>query len=129
MCMLFPAVCDAPASMFAALGVADAFVFVCSLPARCDFLFFSGMDTIFHLDSAAPPMLLRGGKLRPVIHTAFASMLMYHQERLDSGEMRDSTSKEKSRSSPSSASLVKGTHSPELRNMRRQPRRHISPSR
>ena len=40
MCMLFPAVCDAPASMFAALGVADAFVSVCSLPARCDFLFF-----------------------------------------------------------------------------------------
>eukprot|EP00966_Prymnesium_polylepis_P267948 6189938-Prymnesium_polylepis.3 len=47
------------------------------------------MDTLFHLDSAAPPMLLRGGKLRPMIHTAFASMLMYHQERLDSGEMRE----------------------------------------
>ena len=33
-------------------------------------------------------MLLMGGALRPVVHIALASMIMYHDQRMEAGEMR-----------------------------------------
>lgn len=46
------------------------------------------VDMVFHLDSSSPPMLLADGRLRPLVHASFAALLMYHRERLASGEMR-----------------------------------------
>ena len=45
------------------------------------------IDVLFRLDSATPPMLWRQGSLRPMVHAAFASMVMYFDERKDVGEM------------------------------------------
>ena len=45
------------------------------------------IDRLFNLD-ASPPMLLSDGVLRPMVHIAFASMLMYHDARMAAGEMR-----------------------------------------
>ena len=49
------------------------------------------IDALFHLDSASPPMLLIEGTLRPMVHAAFASMVMYHDARVAAGEMREVT--------------------------------------
>lgn len=49
------------------------------------------IDVLFNPDSIGPPMLLRTGPLRPMIHTAFATMLTYHDERIASGAMRPET--------------------------------------
>ena len=43
------------------------------------------MDEILNLDSASPPTLLAGGELREMVNTAFASMIMYHNERKMAG--------------------------------------------
>ena len=48
----------------------------------------SMLDLFFNLDDASPPMLLSDGALRPMVHIAFASMLMYHDARMEDGEMR-----------------------------------------
>ena len=45
------------------------------------------IDILFRLDSATPPMLWRQGILRPMVHAAFASMVMYFNERKEAGEM------------------------------------------
>ena len=46
------------------------------------------IDLIFNLDDASPPMLLADGALRPMVHIAVASMIMYHDARMAAGEMR-----------------------------------------
>ena len=46
------------------------------------------IDLIFNLDDASPPMLLVDGALRPMVHIAIASMIMYHDARMAAGEMR-----------------------------------------
>lgn len=46
------------------------------------------MDNLFNLDDASPPMLLSDGALRPLLRAAFASMIMYHPDRMAAGEMR-----------------------------------------
>ena len=46
------------------------------------------IDLLFNLDDASPPMLLKDGALRPMVHIAFASMIMYHDQRIAAGEMR-----------------------------------------
>ena len=45
------------------------------------------IDDIFRLDSASPPMLKRDGHLRPAVEAAFASMVMYFEERALAGEV------------------------------------------
>ena len=35
------------------------------------------IDILFNLDSASPPMLMKGGSLRPAVYAAFASIVMY----------------------------------------------------
>jgi hypothetical protein len=47
------------------------------------------IDDVFRLDSATPPMLHRNGDLRPAVHAAFATMIMYYNERTRAGEMRE----------------------------------------
>ena len=49
---------------------------------------FGVIDQLFNLDDASPPSLLTDGALRPMVHAAFASMLMYHDQRMAAGEMR-----------------------------------------
>jgi hypothetical protein len=49
------------------------------------------IDVLFHIDSASPPMLFIDGALRPMVHAAFASMIMYHDARVAAGEMREVT--------------------------------------
>ena len=44
------------------------------------------IDDLFHLDSASPPMLQMDGALRPMLNAAFASMVMYHDDRIAAGE-------------------------------------------
>jgi hypothetical protein len=34
------------------------------------------VDTQFRFDSASPPGLMRGQRLRPMVHAAFASLVM-----------------------------------------------------
>ena len=46
------------------------------------------IDLLFNLDDASPPMLLSDGALRPMVHIAFASMIMYNDARMAAGEMR-----------------------------------------
>lgn len=47
------------------------------------------MDDLFRLDSATPPQLAQSGQLRPMVHAAFASMVMYFHERTVANEMHD----------------------------------------
>ena len=47
------------------------------------------MDSLFNLNTSSPPMLLQGGTVRSAVKAAFASLLMYYEERLNAGEMRD----------------------------------------
>ena len=46
------------------------------------------VDTLFHLDSASPPMLRQGQRLRIIVHTSLASMIMYMSEREEAGEAK-----------------------------------------
>ena len=46
------------------------------------------IDAMFNLDSCSPPMLLCGGSNRPMVEAAFASMIMYHDQRKMAGEVR-----------------------------------------
>jgi hypothetical protein len=50
-------------------------------------------DLLFSIDSSSAPALRADGRLRPMVETAFAAMLMYHAERLDQHEMRTSCMK------------------------------------
>lgn len=45
------------------------------------------------LSFALRPQLWQGGALRPLIHTAFATLLMYHDQRIIANEMREVTVK------------------------------------
>lgn len=45
------------------------------------------IDHLFHLHSGTPPSLNKGGSLRPLVHAAFATLIMYSSERADNGEM------------------------------------------
>ena len=45
------------------------------------------IDTLFSLDSASPPQLRLGGNMRPAVHAAVASLLMYYEERRKKGLM------------------------------------------
>jgi hypothetical protein len=45
------------------------------------------IDTVFRIDSASPPGLMRDQRLRPMVHAAFASLVMYYVEREDADEM------------------------------------------
>ena len=45
------------------------------------------IDILFRLDSATAPVLWRQGAMRPMVHAAFVSMVMYFDERKDAGEM------------------------------------------
>lgn len=46
------------------------------------------IDAVFHFDTASPIMLLKGGAMRPAVHAAFATMIMYYGERQQAHEMR-----------------------------------------
>lgn len=45
------------------------------------------IDDLFRIDSASLPRLHRAGDLRPMVHAAFASMIMYFEERQLNNEM------------------------------------------
>ena len=45
------------------------------------------VDEVFRLDGATNPVLWKGGDLRPLLHAAFASGVMYFEERTKAGEM------------------------------------------
>jgi hypothetical protein len=45
------------------------------------------IDELFHFDSMSPPMALAGGQMRGAVEAAFASMVMYYNDRVGSGEM------------------------------------------
>ena len=45
------------------------------------------IDEVFRLDSATCPLLWRDGPLRPMVEAAFASVVMYFEERQAAGEM------------------------------------------
>lgn len=45
------------------------------------------IDDLFQFHSASPPMLLRDGILRELPRTCFATLIMYHVERRQAGEM------------------------------------------
>ena len=47
------------------------------------------IDTLFRLDTASPPMLLRDGHLRPAVCAAFATMVMHFADRRQHDEMRE----------------------------------------
>ena len=52
------------------------------------------INGLFQLDTASPPALYDAdGRLRPLVHAAFAAIVMYHGERLAAGEMRSVGSK------------------------------------
>ena len=44
---------------------------------------------LFHLDTASPPMLLPGGSMRQLVLDIFATIVMYHEERVAAGEVRN----------------------------------------
>ena len=46
------------------------------------------VDTLFKLDSSSPQCLLQGGTLRPLVISAFSSIVMYYPLRVSMGEMR-----------------------------------------
>ena len=46
------------------------------------------IDSVFHLNASSPPMLFKGGSLRPLMEWSFAAQLMYYSERVQHGEMR-----------------------------------------
>ena len=46
------------------------------------------IDKLFRLHAAAPAQLRRDGELRPAVGIAFASLVMYYEERKAAGEMR-----------------------------------------
>ena len=51
------------------------------LPLGCPFKSLQGVvDGLFQLDTASPPVLGWGGRLRPLTHAAFAAIVMYHGE-------------------------------------------------
>ena len=41
------------------------------------------------MDSASHPSFKVGGRLRPMVRTALASLLMYYSERVEAGEARE----------------------------------------
>ena len=45
------------------------------------------VDELFTFNGDSPPMLLRGGELRPMMHAVTASIIMYYEERFAAGEM------------------------------------------
>jgi hypothetical protein len=45
-------------------------------------------DDLFRIDSSSPPQLIMGGCLRPAVHAALATQIMYYEQRFDAGEMR-----------------------------------------
>ena len=45
------------------------------------------IDLFFQIDTASAPSQRRGGELRSLIRAAFATFVMYFEERLDAGEM------------------------------------------
>ncbi|KAK3245472.1 hypothetical protein CYMTET_44962 [Cymbomonas tetramitiformis] len=45
------------------------------------------VDKVFRLDNATNPAHWKGGELRPLLHAAFASGVMYFEERTKAGEM------------------------------------------
>ena len=45
------------------------------------------MDELFSFHDASPPMLLRGAPLRPMVRAAFATLVMYYEQRLKDNEM------------------------------------------
>ena len=47
---------------------------------------------MFRLDSASPPMLWQNGHLRPAVGAAFATMVMYFEERALAGDTHTHTS-------------------------------------
>ena len=51
------------------------------------------IDKLFHIDTSSPPEFQRGGRLRQMIDTAFASMILYHEERMEWLEWRQSCMK------------------------------------
>lgn len=47
----------------------------------------AAIDKLFRLDSASPPTILQGGRLRQALEAAFATAIMYYPERIAAGEM------------------------------------------
>jgi len=45
------------------------------------------IDHLYRVDSASPPQIRRDGHLRPMLHAAFASQVMYHDERTLASEV------------------------------------------
>ena len=45
----------------------------------------------FHIDRASPRKLRDAGPLRPAVNVAFATVVMYYQERVDAHEMEAAT--------------------------------------
>ena len=45
------------------------------------------INVLFNLDNASHPKLLQNGELRPMLHAALASLIMYYVERAAYGEM------------------------------------------
>jgi len=47
------------------------------------------IDHLYQMDSASPPQIRRDGHLRPMLHAAFASQVMYHDERTVAHEVHN----------------------------------------
>ena len=47
------------------------------------------IDHLYKLDSESPPQIMRRGHLRPLMHAAFASQIMYNDERALASEMHN----------------------------------------
>lgn len=45
------------------------------------------MEEVFNLNDCSPPGFLEGGQMRGAVECAFATLLMYYEERFDAGEM------------------------------------------
>ena len=54
------------------------------------------IDSLYRIHEGSPPMLKRRGGLRPAVHAAFASQVMYYHERYKAGEARDVNDKMRS---------------------------------
>ena len=46
------------------------------------------IDKLFRLHEFSPPHFMEGGELRPAVEIAFATLIMYYEERCAAGEMR-----------------------------------------
>ena len=47
------------------------------------------IDKLYRIDSASPPMLAKTGSLRPAVRCAFATQIMYFEERKSQGEVHE----------------------------------------